>query len=76
MATDIRGVRPQVLSIETIVLVDEYLRFRHVVRNIYAFEFDLLRISALAQRLHSTYDHVQRELLAFAEFLDELATES
>ena len=75
MATDIRNVRPQVLSIETIVLVDEYLRFRHVVRNIYAFEFDLLRITALAQGLPSTYGHVQRELLAFAAFLDELATE-
>ena len=33
-------VRPEVLSAGTIKALDEYLRFRHVVRNVYAFEFD------------------------------------
>lgn len=37
-------LRPQVLSTETISFLDEYRRFRHVVRNVYAFEFELQRI--------------------------------
>ena len=65
--------RPQVLSIETVKLIDEYLRFRHVVRNIYTFEFDPVRLEHLAEQLRPTFAQVQLELLAFANFLDQLA---
>ena len=32
-------IRPQVLSTEAVRQIDEYLRFRHVVRKVYTFEF-------------------------------------
>ncbi len=38
MAVDVPGLRPAVLSPGTLRALDEYLRFRHVVRNVYAFE--------------------------------------
>jgi len=66
-------VRPQVLSVETSKTLDEYLRFRHVVRNIYAFEFDPDRIERLVQHLRPSFQQVERELLAFAGFLERLA---
>lgn len=65
--------RPQVLSTTTGKALDEYLRFRHVVRNIYTFEFDPERIERLAQQLQASFNPVQRELLAFADFLEQLA---
>ena len=40
MATRLPRIRPAVFSKETIKRLDEYLRFRHVVRHVYAFEFD------------------------------------
>ena len=44
MATQLPRIRPAVFSKETIKRLDEYLRFRHVVRHVYAFEFDPQRI--------------------------------
>ncbi len=73
MVVALAQVRPQVLSTETGKVLDEYLRFRHVVRNIYAFEFDPERIERLVQQLPSTFKPAQRELLAFADFLEQLA---
>ena len=53
--------------------LNEYLRFRHVVRNLYAFELDFLRIQRLIERLAPCLERVERELLAFSEFLGEVA---
>ena len=69
-------VRPHILSGETIKVLDEFLRFRHVVRNIYAFEFDPERIAHLVQRLGPCFESVQRELLMFADLLEQLAQDN
>lgn len=66
-------IRPQVISAETLQVIDEFLRFRHVVQNVYAFEFDPERIERLIQRLQPCFEQVRAELLAFADFLDGLA---
>lgn len=76
MGTALPQVRPQVLSPETIKALDEYLRFRHVVRNVYTFEFEPQRIERLVKQLGQCFDGVRDELLAFAGFLDLLAQES
>jgi len=68
-------MRPQVISEETIKAIDEYLRFRHVVQNVYSFEFEPERIDYLVQRLRPTFEQLRVELLAFADFLDSLAQE-
>ncbi len=48
MHSDLPQLRPPVLSEEAVKMLDEFLRFRHVVRNIYAFQFDPERITRLA----------------------------
>lgn len=73
MGTDVTGVRPAVLSGETISALDEYLRFRHVVRNVYAVSLELERIERLAERVRPLFEQVRDELLTFAEVLDGLA---
>lgn len=73
MGTDVTGVRPAVLSSETRSALDEYLRFRHVVRNVYAFSFERERIERLAKRIQPLFEQVRDELLAFAEILDDWA---
>ena len=37
MKGEIKNIRPAVLSQETCQMLDEYRAFRHVVRNVYAF---------------------------------------
>ncbi|MCS6936014.1 MAG: hypothetical protein NZ610_05150 [Candidatus Bipolaricaulota bacterium] len=73
MTSPVPQIRPAVLSPEVSKELEEYLGFRHVVRNIYAFEFDLERIARLVQRLRSVFERVQTELLAFADLLEQIA---
>ena len=54
--------------------LDEYLRFRNVVRNIYAFELDRERLGKLVDRLNSCFDKVRKELLTFADFLERVGS--
>jgi len=75
MGVALPPTRPQVLSDKTLRTVDAFLRFRHVVQNVYAFEFDPERIEQLVQRLRPSLKQVTDELLAFADFLDSLIQE-
>lgn len=75
MGVTVPQIRPAVLSAKIIQSLDEFLGFRHIVRNIYAFEFDPERIERLAGGLRPTLGQVRAELLAFVAFLDELAQE-
>jgi len=73
MTVDVPSLRPPVLSQETLQELDEYLRFRHVVRNIYAFELQLDRLEPLVQGLQPCLARLRLELTAFADFLSGLA---
>jgi len=73
MAVERPEIRPAVISEKTLESLDEYLRFRHVVRNIYAFEFDPERIGRLVEGLAPLLSRLSKELGAFALFLERLA---
>jgi len=73
MTLSIQEVRPAVISSQTRDALVEYLEFRHVVCNVYTSSLRSERLSELVQALRLTFELVQRDLLAFAEFLDNLA---
>lgn len=75
MALDVPGLRPPVLASPTLHAVDEYLRFRHVVRNVYAFTLDPDRLADLVRRLRPAFEQTKADLLAFAQFLEQMASE-
>ena len=60
------GVRPAVLSIKARTQLDRYRGFRHVVRNVYAYNLDAAQIAPLVKHLPVILDQVSKELLAFA----------
>lgn len=76
MTTEIPGLRPAVLSSTTAQDLDEFLRFRHVVRTIYAFNLDPERVERLVSRLSPVFTTDRVELLRFADVLDTLANAS
>ena len=76
MTLDVSGLRPAVISAETARAVDEYLRFRRVVRNVYAFELDAERLGRLGTALGPTFGVVRSDLEAFATFLERVGPES
>jgi hypothetical protein len=76
MQADLPDLRPSVLSAEAAQALDEFLRFRHVVRNIYAFQFDPERVVRLVQLMPPAFHQTQTELLAFAKFLEQVGNDA
>jgi hypothetical protein len=73
MVAEMPSVRPALISEETRQVLDEYRGFRHVVRNVYAFRFDLEKVQKLVQGAPTIFSQVRAELLAFADFLEQQA---
>ncbi len=70
MATEQAEIRPAVISNELKIILDDYRGFRHVVRHVYFFRFDLTKLKERAENLPDVFDQASRELLAFADFLE------
>jgi len=69
---DLPQVRPPILTSSSVQFLDEYLRFRHVVRNVYTFSFDAERVGRLVNELNANFGKVEQELLVFADFLEKV----
>lgn len=72
MGVDVPHIRPPILTSASVQFLDEYLRFRHVVRNVYTFSLDAERVGRLVSELNAGYETIRRELLAFADFLEKV----
>ena len=70
MTLDLPGLRTPVISLAVMQMLDEYRRFRHVVRNVYAESLDPLRVGELVERLAPLWIQLRSELAAFADFLE------
>ncbi len=73
MAQDISDVRPAVIGQEEVVALDEFRRFRHLVRNVYTTNLAPEKMQGLMSALPELWPHLRVELLAFADFLEVLA---
>jgi hypothetical protein len=70
MTKEVPGIRPAVISTETGTRLDEYRRFRHVVRNVYTHSFDPAKRGKLVNSASELCARAKAELLAFAAFLE------
>ena len=73
MAQEVPQVRPAVISEKFRSRLDEFRGFRHVVRNVYTFKFDPEKVEKLATEVPGLFADISRELLAFADFLQQAA---
>ena len=76
MSLEIPELRPAVLSHESVNVLSEYLAFRHVVRNVYAFQFDPVRVEKLVHGLHSVMSKVKADIESFASFLEQIVSQT
>lgn len=72
MALDVPAVRPAVLGHKSAEWLDEYRKFRHRVRNIYATNLLPERLQSLVEGLPTGWACLREDLLAFAGFLERL----
>jgi hypothetical protein len=71
MALDLPTIRPPVIGRETVRILGEYLRFRHLFRNVYGFELEWERLQPLLKRLPAAWVAFQTDIRHFLVFLDE-----
>lgn len=70
MSKEVEGIRPAVISQQTLKYLDEYRGFRHVVRNVYTFHFEKAKLEKLVIGTKDTFSLVKIEILAFTDFLE------
>ena len=75
MALDVPDVRPAVLQTDTAMRLDEYRKFRHRIRNIYATNLDPERMKHLVLGLPALWRHVRQDLDRFVDFLKQLTAD-
>ena len=68
MTKEVPGIRPAVISTETGTRLDEYRRFRHVVRNVYIHSFDPAKLGKLINSAPELFARTKVELLALPLF--------
>lgn len=73
MSLSVSNVRPAVITPATARQLDEYRRFRHLVRNVYATNLDPGRIEALVKNLPGLWERIRDEVARFIQFLETLA---
>lgn len=73
MTLDLPQVRPAVITRATAGLMAEFLRFRHLFRNLYGFELEWPRLHPLLTRLPTAWRALEDDLRRFLEFLDAAA---
>lgn len=72
MCIEFPGVRPAVLSSATCHALDEFMRFRHVVRNVYAYHLNPDRVMQLVEDCAILFSQIKIELSHFALFLEQI----
>lgn len=73
MAAEVPHVRPSAISEETQNALDKYRGFRHIVRHVYTFKFDPIKVQRLVKEAPAVFVQARAELLAFADFLEQRA---
>lgn len=67
VASETPGVRPAVISEKLRDSLDEYRGFRHIVRHVYTFSFDPIKVEKLVERAPTVFARLRVELVAFAD---------
>ncbi|MFZ1401436.1 MAG: hypothetical protein WAS33_31310 [Candidatus Promineifilaceae bacterium] len=75
MASDMPPIRPAVIRDATYECLDEFRRFRHVVRHGYTTHLQIKSVKELATRLIECFTAVQQDLNSFIQFLHQLAND-
>lgn len=76
MAVPVEGIRPRVINEKLETNLEEYLRFRHLFRNIYGFELKWEKCQPLVENLDKVLGDLKEQIKKFAAFLDSIESKS
>lgn len=72
MTRDLPNLRPAVISQESANIIDEFRRFRHLIRNVYTIDLMPDKMGGLMEALPELWPKLRAELLSFADYLSAL----
>jgi hypothetical protein len=72
VSSEIPQRRPPIITQEVRYTLDDFRGFRHVVRNIYAFNFRPARLKELVDSLPGCFNALRDALRTFIQFLESL----
>ncbi len=75
MSLDLQPIRPPIIQEKTYQWLNEYRRFRHVVRHGYKIHLKINKVEVLAEALRDCFTAVQQDLNNFIQFLHQLAND-
>ena len=75
MARQVPDARPAVISPDVATDLDEFRRFRHLVRNVYATDLIPARMQGLVEHLPVLWSRLSDDLVAFAAFLEQVSAD-
>jgi hypothetical protein len=73
MALTIPNIRPNVISNATKMELYDFLRFRHVFRNVYSFNLDQKKMEPLVANFENKLTTIKKELGQFIAWVNRLA---
>jgi hypothetical protein len=76
MSAEVPEIRPSVLRPDLTERLVDYLRFRHLVRNIYGFKLDERKMVPLVETVGEVSRDVEKEIGEFLAYLEHLGHEA
>ncbi len=73
MMLDLPDVRPPVLSSDVVDQLDNYRKFRHLIRNVYTRSLKPGELEKLVVPLPALWSEIRDQLTAFGRYLDTMA---
>ena len=73
MSVDLPGIRQAVISENTLLVLDELRRFRHVVRSVYSYQLKEQRVLDVVTQVFNFYDNL---IIEIKDFCDSLSLET
>ena len=75
MTLDLPEIRPAVISQDNASVLDEFRRFRHLVRNVYTVNIVPTKVGRIVSALPDLWTKLRAELSAFADFTEDMASQ-
>ena len=72
MSLNIANIRKNVINEDLKEILYDYLRFRHIFRNVYGFKLNWDKMGHLVKSIESTHKTTNKQITEFLEFLEKM----
>jgi hypothetical protein len=75
LAVEVPGIRPSIISEQSLMILDKLRAFRHFIRHGYNYVLEEDELVLLQKKLNSSYGYILEDIDKFMIFLNQLCNE-